>query len=267
MAHRVVHPHVCAECGGGYSNLAMHLRYCEGSKAPPTPPKEDAHSPPAQLALDIGCVISEETMRANVAGDLADMRFERGMDEPDIQMIKEKVRAWELELNETRVSQLRSLVREGVTDEELHSLLDFDIFKGLATTRQELAYAKRNLPYIEPRINMITKTDIVVSFAVSDLIVRKMQHDMKFRQTVLAKSNEWKRGDKWCKPPERLSDISDGIKARYHPHLMRPATEEEEHDVRVLWIFNCDDIEVQSLRPGPSPARRGPITYQSRRRP
>ena len=70
---------------------------------------------------------------------------------------------------------------------------------------------------------------------------------------MIAKSEEWKRGDKWCKPPEKLASIDDGIAARYHDRLMRPATEEEKHDVRVGILKNADDIEVRQHSPSIHP--------------
>jgi hypothetical protein len=63
---------------------------------------------------------------------------------------------------------------------------------------------------------------------------------------VLAKSEEYKKGDKWQKMPDRLDSWEDGIAARWHPHALRPATEEEKHDVRETIIVNTDDIEVRA---------------------
>ena len=43
-----------------------------------------------------------------------------------------------------------------------------------------------------------------------------------------------------------FADVADGVQARYHPELMRPAQPGEEHHVRLAGIFNCDDVEVRA---------------------
>ena len=133
----------------------------------------------------------------------------------------------------------------------LKQALDTDVFDGLKTQKQEMAFATENIPYLEPRFVNLSLNDEnvepVVSFDVADLLQRRLLHDKAFRQRTIEKSEEWKKGHKWCTQPsetDSLSDIDDGTAARYHPHLMRPATEDEAHDLRVGLIFNCDDIEV-----------------------
>lgn len=132
----------------------------------------------------------------------------------------------------------------------LKQALEADVFDGLKTQKQETAYATENIPYLEPRhvdVGMKENVESVVSFDVADLLQRRLLHDKAFRQRVIAKSEEWKKGQKWCTQPSEtgiLSDIDDGTAARYHPHLMRPATVDEADDLRVGLIFNCDDIEV-----------------------
>ena len=41
-----------------------------------------------------------------------------------------------------------------------------------------------------------------------------------------------------------MKNFDDGVAARYHPHLMRPATEDEADDLRIAINLNADDIEV-----------------------
>ena len=61
----------------------------------------------------------------------------------------------------------------------------------------------------------------------------------------MAASDFFKTGELFQKQPTVLCDMMDGVAARFHPHLMKPATPEEIDDLRVPLIFNCDDIEVR----------------------
>ena len=85
----------------------------------------------------------------------------------------------------------------------------------------------------------------IVSFDIGELITRKLQHDTKYREACITKSEEWKRGEHWQETPTgQLDNFDDAAHARFHPHLMRPATSEERKDLRVGLIVNADDVEV-----------------------
>jgi len=241
---------VCEDCGKTYSNMAQHLRSCTGPRLP-TPHKQiERCTSPTTVTVEIGRVVLEETMRAQVASDLADLRYGRGLDGPDITKVKEKVGEWEEAANEGRLQRLRALMRADVTDGQITDALKAGLFKGLATAKQEMRYAKLNVPYLHPRVVQYgsSKKESVISFSVKELLARKLQHDKHFRMRCRAKSDKWKRGDNWCIPPTHLRGLDDGIASRYHPHLMRPATDEEIDDLRIMLIFNADDIEVIRLR-------------------
>jgi len=107
------------------------------------------------------------------------------------------------------------------------------------------------VPYLEPRVVTLGDDQDVASFNIVDLIERRLQKDPTFRRTVIAASELWKKGDLYRKSSDKFSDITDGAVARFHPHLMRPATPEESEDLRIALLFNCDDIEV----PPPSGSR------------
>ena len=121
------------------------------------------------------------------------------------------------------------------------------MFDGLATSKQEFAWAKRNMPYIEPRVVNVGGKDEVISFNVASLLQRMLVHNAGFRKTCEDRSREWKKGEQWQVTPDTdnvLDDFDKAVGARFHEELMRPATEEEKHDLRVPLLFNCDDIEV-----------------------
>jgi hypothetical protein len=104
--------------------------------------------------------------------------------------------------------------------------------------------------YLEPREVTLSgdKNDKVVSFDTFDLIARKLQHHTAFRKRALAQSERLKTGDLYKTLPDGLiSETIEGAEACYHPHLWRPATEEEADDVRIPLEFSCDDFEVPTL--------------------
>jgi hypothetical protein len=131
-----------------------------------------------------------------------------------------------------------------------------DIFANLRTAGKELKEMKRGTPYIEPRMVAIDADNSVGSFDIGQLLARRLQHDAKCRQRCRAKSDEWMRGNKWKQlPSDTLADFDDGVAARWHPHLMRPATADElpiagghGGDIRIALDLNADDIEVVICR-------------------
>ena len=107
-----------------------------------------------------------------------------------------------------------------------------------------MAHATANVPYLEPREVKIDSDCTVVSFDIGTLLIRKIQNDASFRKKCYAKSEKWKKGDAWKVEPKQLTNVDSGVGARWHPHLMRPATEEEADDFRIGLIAEADDIEV-----------------------
>ena len=198
------------------------------------------------IEREIAARAHDEVLRCRVARDLASLRFERGLGDADIKLIKEMVLNW-VQLSAESTSNLVSpFLKEGAA-EDIKPYLAQNPFDGLHTVKQELAYAARNVPILKERVVNITKSDTVVTFDLVQLIERHLQNDTKYRKQHLMRSDEYKTGAKWKKNPETLDDFSDGIAARWHPHLLRPATAEEADDVRVPLIVNCDDIEVRPI--------------------
>ena len=123
--------------------------------------------------------------------------------------------------------------------------------------RMELAYAKKGVPYLEPRVVDLNPggehKEPVVSFHMASLLERALQTDPEFRKTILAKSDDWKLGERYQQEATVLEDFVDGSVARHHPHLLRPATEDESDDVRIALFTNGDDVEVNSCPPRAPP--------------
>ena len=110
----------------------------------------------------------------------------------------------------------------------------------------ELARAKRDLPYLEQREVHLSDepNDVVCSFRFMKLIERRMQTDKDFRTKWLARSDYYKSGKGYRQTPTELIGLDDSVAARFHAKLMRPAVPGEEHHVRGMGLFNCDDVEV-----------------------
>jgi hypothetical protein len=238
----------CARCGTAYVNFSQHVRQhpeCDPALVIKAPPVQE----PLLCATVSDITTSEELMQDEVARDLMDMRYKWGLSEPDIELLKPAVRRWLMGAVTVQALQLmeRGYVGPRVTLEGLKSALTVDIFDGIETKKQEMAAAKRDLPYVPPRIvhpDGDGKGEPIVSFDMSELYFRRLRHDAVFRKKFIAKSDELKRGEKYQQLPEELDDILDGAVARWHPHIHRPATEEEADDVRGVQLEQVDDLEL-----------------------
>ena len=204
---------------------------------------------PTLTCSHFSVVTSAELLQDEVARDLMNFRYEQGLSEPDINYVKTATRRWVTGLVSVIMHQLmgKDLLRPGTSMEDLKAALVVNVFEGLETKHQEMSAAKRDLPFIEPRVvfpDMNGKGEPVVSFNQAELYFRRLNHDPVFRKKIIAKSDELKKGDKYQKAPEALDDILDGSVARWHPHIHRPATPDEENDVRIPQIEQVDDLEM-----------------------
>lgn len=118
-------------------------------------------------------------------------------------------------------------------------------FEGIATEAQEKAYLKRNLPMLDVRMTELGDGHRVASVNVNDAIIRLLQENHKVYERAHAKSEAWKKGDKWkVLETETLDDIDKGSVMRNHAHLMRPAGPDEEDDFRVGVLLYADEVET-----------------------
>ena len=189
-----------------------------------------------------------ELLQHAVARDLLDLRYKHGLSEVDIDHVKACSRRWAHEIAGVAAMQLidKGLVQRDVSMEALRAALSVNVYDGLETKAKEFT-AKRDLPYLEPRVVYPKgdgKGEPIISFDQAALYFRRLNHDAAFRKTVVAKSDELKTGSNYHKVPEVLDDILQGVVARWHPHVHRPATAEEEYDVRVVQLEQVDDLEL-----------------------
>ncbi len=242
--------YTCEACGGKYTNFTAH---CNAHPAclPPelieaeySSDDEDYKDMPS--LREIADTFDHDALQDQVANDLSDLRFEHGLDGPGIDFVKVAVNRWDAEADTTRLARLRALVPHNVTTQQLKDALCVKKFDQLSTQKQELAFMRRrDVPSLEPRVVDVGDSEHVVSFDLGDLITRKLQHDKHYREQCIEKSEEWKLGEHWNKEPDgEIANFDDGVVARFHPHLMRPATDDELIDLRVAINLNADDIEV-----------------------
>ncbi len=248
---------VCTVCHRAYASLTQHLLHwpsCdeEGLLCKAVVVYDGASAVHDADVLDSGGDdlaenFATDALQATVAADLAELRFEYGMSGKEITVLKKKVAEWRALEVDAMVAALRPHLKDDVTESDIDRLLEGNIFQGLETESKEMAAAQYGVAALKPTVVQVGPEDTVVSFNVAALLEHKLQHDKVFRRTVLAKSEEYKRGEQWKKQPEdKIASWEDGTAARWHPHLMRPATSEEVDDVRIPLCFNCDDIEVSA---------------------
>ena len=239
---------ICVRCAQPYVDFSQHTRRHPECSPCVSPVVEDV-MPPALQAMPWEFASSLEMLMDQVAQDLMAMRYEHGFSEPDIEITKRAAERWIKGACSVAALQLMKteLLAPSTTIENLKTALSVDIFHGLQTKAQELAAAKREVPYLEPRVvypDGNGKGEPIVSFDQAEIYFRRLNHDTAFRKKIVAKSDELKTGTKYQVQPDSLDDILDGTVARWHPHIHRPATEDEKDDVRIINLEQVDDLEL-----------------------
>jgi hypothetical protein len=240
---------VCDCCGATFKNFERHLQQnpdCLPALVEVDSDTDDEEDLPLELATQP--VISEHGLQGRIAFDLLTMRQEFGLTEANVRLLKDLVQGWHDEAQLELAGQLAGHTKGAGAMSILDAASRRSLFAGIATEKSELSRSKRDIPYLEPREATLSDEagDVVVSFRVADLLQRKLQHDSAFRRAVIERSDYYTAGTDFQKPPTELADVADGVQARYHPELMRPAQPGEEHHVRLAGIFNCDDVEVRA---------------------
>ena len=251
----------CDVCGAAYTDLAVHLYHHPECDEDADLPELVVCSPCSSEcgdfcdleALDeLDALIAADHLKDEVAADLAELRFEHGYGPVEIDRVKALAAKWVRARDAQVHRDLAAFLRPGVKPEQVAAALGArSIFDGLETSAKDLGYFKQLVPYLEPRVAQLSDNldDKVVSFDISIGLTRKLQHDASFRSRVLKKSEQLKTGELYETLPEgTMSDTLEAAEARFHPHLWRPASEDEKDDVRVPLAFSCDDVEVQPAR-------------------
>ena len=227
---------VCPACGQSLycsvrDHYASHPQCAEAARRVPAP-------------RSIPALFSVGALEEGVSRDLLDLRFEHGLLDSDIDRIKRCVLRWfELAADVSAYNVAAALSQPF---ESVRLLLHTEIFAGMESQKSEMSLARKNVPYLNPRVIYPgTEREPIVSFSMAELLARKLQHEPHFRKAVVTLSEHLKTGTKWqTASTDPVGDTLDGVAARYHPHIHRPAEEDEAADLRIPIILNADDIEV-----------------------
>ena len=206
-----------------------------------------------------------------MADALAKLRYDRTFSGPDVVAAKEMAGTAIKMQNQRAASALRHLLKPGVDEADVAAALDAaehvdSVFKGVHTPKLEMAALRQVYPFIEPRQLRLDSDSLVVSFKVSSLITRLLQHNRGVREAVIAKSDDWKTGRLYKKEPTEFTDLDSGTALRNHRGLMRKATSAESCDIRIGGLLYWDEIEVPPPAP-PRPRCRRTLRLLPTRRP
>ena len=187
-------------------------------------------------------LFSTQSNKLETSEHLARLRYDRHLNNPDIEAAKDLARC---AVDQRTEILLNLLLPPGRSRQEVLKGMPA-AFQGLETVDQERAVHAREFPYIKPRVVQLGDAkEKMVSLPVDQLLVRLLQEDKTIREAVGAKSDEWKRGDKWQVASMQFGDVDDGQIMRFHDHLMRPATREEADDIRIGLIKYFDEVEAR----------------------
>ena len=238
----------CLECGESYKYLHRHLRHrpaCIPRALVEASDTDSDDDEPTLAVAEEQTTLAASARQDQVSWDLGTLRYELGLNDAQVAKVKGCVSGWLDDVSAEAAHNLQPLLRGNVSADQVHRALQANVFDGLETEARERTFVRETIPYLEPRRVDLGGGDEVVSFRVSDLLQRQMQHNAAFRKQVLATSEWWKRGEAWGKvPDDGICGWEDGVAARFHPHVLRPATLEEAHDVRIELIKQVDDVEV-----------------------
>lgn len=193
----------CPKCFLPIRSFGQHLRQnpkCSSRSASAVVPKTEP-----QLDIRFQYDIMAAERRRRLTDVLSECRYEKCKSNTDVAHIK----LWFGEMydaaNLKAYDALQPLLQSGVTGDDVQRALTgvgSSAFAGIETRERELAHAKTNVPYLEPRVVSLTPekslNDQVVSFSQKDLLIRDLQHDPVVRKHTLKKSDEWKTGETWC---------------------------------------------------------------------
>ena len=206
--------------------------------------------------------LHSDRLQADIASDLCELRMEDGLNHQNIHRLKGVVQRWyDLAVSDA-YRRLLPLLRDDVKYDDVRAALATELFAGIETSAKELTAAKKAVPMVEPREVVLSEgggpRDVVVSCSMVELLRRKLEFDADFRKAVVAKSEELKRGEHWQQQADDIDDVLDGVAARFHPGIHRPAGEDEAADLRIPFLGYADDVEVRARTFEGASHRRAP---------
>mgnify|MGYP006879006733 FL=1 len=222
----------CPCCGNLYANLAQHNRWSERCRARSlaleASDNEDTPAHESDAALD---ALLDDAAACDIADGLASLKYERSFKRPDVVAAKDFAGIVGKRTREIAFESLQGLLRPDITRSEFDECMqaaEAKSFNGIATEAQEMAYLKRTLPMLDVRTADLGEDHRVVTVSAIDATIRLIQEHPAVCKAMIAKSEEWKKGDKWKQTETDTIDHMDkGSAMRFHPHAMRPAGPDE----------------------------------------
>ena len=144
--------HNCGVCGDPYNNLSQHWGRSPECRPPEFATPDSSDDEDYSMASSVAERVSVDCRLEEIAHDLADLRFEHGLNSQAIEFVKTVVEKWVRGVAAQTAHALKPLVREGVTKPDILAAMEVELFANLHTHKQELAYMKLNSPYMEPRV-------------------------------------------------------------------------------------------------------------------
>lgn len=143
---------LCDACGARFTQLRQHFRQhpacrlqIEGSDDDESDIGDSctpAQLLPTQRLGGLAANAAADCRREQVATDLSHLRFEHGLDSPAILFVKDSTERWLEHQMRSALQKLKPLLREGVSRQQAAEAIRLDLFEGLDTAKQELAYMK-----------------------------------------------------------------------------------------------------------------------------
>lgn len=252
----------CGACGEQYGQYFKHKKVCIKHKErqklklkgmPVVQKTARTRRTKKQVQQEL-CDLNELSELA--LWDICELRYLLDWRNKQVVTLKKLYRRWRKAEVEQSFERLKTLLREGVVSDDVVQALTFDLFAGIETAKKERTQASKHIPYITPRVVHLGDGHTCVQTSLVDALTQKMVHDPEFRRSVLAKSEEWKKGENWKSDPTELQDSDDGVEWRYDDELMKPLVpDEEEHDVRIAVVMSADDYNVGHRTVAPPPCR------------
>ena len=258
----------CQCCGQDLKDLKAHFRERPSCK----PAWWDAvgrveFTAEEDVVETLGREFLTDDLQDTIAWDLSEARYSLGHKTETVQFYKRTMNKWLKILFADQYEFMKPLLQPGVTRAQFAAKTPVNLFAGIESPRRERAFAMRNLPYAPPILQQLAPgrdpNDTVARCPLVTFLVRKLKHDTSFRKLCIEQSEKWKVGDKFCVVPkdeDEITDMSDGVATRFS-ELLRPGTSNEIHDLRLGFIFNCDEVEVRGPQPSPLHARTHTHTH------
>ena len=190
--------------------------------------------------------VHDEEIRKMVSKFLCDCRAKYVIQGEQMNAVKTFIDALANKVARVTYQRLAAHLSSVPCPEVVEDILHPHVLDGLATQAQEVAYAGKSKPVLEPRKVELSPGHHVGSFDLAQLIERKLLFDPKARRQCEEVSDKLKSGEWHEVMPSTVGDVLQGARVRFDPDLCRKATDDEIDDFRMPLMMQADDVEVRA---------------------